>query len=237
MIYTLSKKYENKKFMDKIMGPNPIKLAEELLTDHKIPKDAVICDLGSGNGVTSVFMASEYGFTVYALDLWSDPEENQEFFNQFECKDRLIAVKGDANQLPFEKNFFDAIVSVDSYNYFGRDPRFLDEKIMDFLKPGGLIYIAIPGMKKDLHDNPPSELLLSWTKDQLDYIHDISYWRSMVENSKKGELLSIREMQSFQEVWDDWLKLDNQYAVSDRKAFQAGGGKYFNFISMVLRRH
>lgn len=235
-MYKLSNKYQDKKFMDKIMGPNPMKLTEELLMDHRIPEGAVVCDLGSGKGVTSVFMASEYGFTVYALDLWSDPAENQAFFDQFECRDRLIAVKGDANDLPFERNFFDAMVSVDSYNYFGRDPNFLDQKLMDFVKPGGLIYIAIPGMKKDVHHNPPKELLLSWTEDQLDYIHDGDYWKSMVEKSQKAELISIGEMQSFQEVWDDWLQMDNPYAVEDRKAFQAGGGKYLNFISIVLRK-
>lgn len=30
------------------MGPSPIKLEEELLRGHKIPENAVVCDLGSG---------------------------------------------------------------------------------------------------------------------------------------------------------------------------------------------
>ena len=51
------------------MGPNPVKLEEELLINHKIPDGAVVCDLGSGQGLTSVFLAKEYGFTVYAADL------------------------------------------------------------------------------------------------------------------------------------------------------------------------
>ncbi len=51
------------------MGPNPVKPEEELLLDHSIPANAVVCDLGSGQGLTSVFLAREYGFTVYAADL------------------------------------------------------------------------------------------------------------------------------------------------------------------------
>ena len=51
------------------------------------------------------------------------------------------------------KEFFDAVVSTDSYNYFGRDERDLDEKLLPFVKPGGWIYIAIPGMKKDCHSH------------------------------------------------------------------------------------
>jgi cyclopropane fatty-acyl-phospholipid synthase-like methyltransferase len=74
MNYVLSQKYDRPDLMAKIMGPNPIKLEEELLIDCKIPQGAVVCDLGSGQGLTSVFLAKEYGFQVYAADLWSDPE-------------------------------------------------------------------------------------------------------------------------------------------------------------------
>lgn len=80
MKYTLSQKYNTPELMSKIMGPNPIKLEEELLIDCKIPKNAVVCDLGSGQGLTSIFLAKEYGFKVFAADLWSDPEENKNFF-------------------------------------------------------------------------------------------------------------------------------------------------------------
>lgn len=48
MNYPLSEKYMTADLMAKIMGPNPIKLEEELMTDYKIPKGAIVCDLGSG---------------------------------------------------------------------------------------------------------------------------------------------------------------------------------------------
>ena len=38
------------------------------------------------------------------------------------------------------------------------------------------------------------------------------------------------------EVWADWLRQENEYAVSDRKSMEAGGGKYLNFIAIVLRK-
>lgn len=79
MKYILSEKYNTPRYMEKIMGPNPVKLEEELLADSKIPCGAAVCDLGSGQGLTSVFLAKEYGYKVYAADLWSDPEENALF--------------------------------------------------------------------------------------------------------------------------------------------------------------
>ena len=237
MKYIKSEKYNTPELQSKIMGPNPVKLEEELLLDHKIPQGSVVCDLGSGQGLTSVFLAIEYGFTVYAADLWSDPEENRKFFDEMGLsRDRIIPVKADALDLPFEKDFFDAVVSTDSYNYFGRDESYLDDKLLPFVKSGGYVYIAIPGMKKDCHDNLPQELLLSWTPEQLDYMHDVEYWSRTVGKSKCSEVISVTEMESNEEVWADWLKQENEYAVGDRKSMEAGGGKYLNFIKIVLRK-
>lgn len=237
MRYVKSEKYNTPALQAKIMGPNPIKLEEELLLDHQIPAHAVVCDLGSGQGLTSVFLAKECGFTVYAADLWSDPAENRAFFDAMGLDRRqIIPVKADATDLPLEKNFFDAVVSTDSYNYFGRDERYLDDKLLPFVKPGGLVYIAIPGMKRDCHDHLPEELLLSWTPEQLDYMHDVDYWRGIVSQCRGAEVLSTREMESNDEVWADWLAQDNEYAVGDRKSMEAGGGKYLNFIAIVLRK-
>ena len=237
MNYPLSEKYCTPEFLAKIMGPNPVKLEEELLTGHHIPKGSVVCDLGSGQGLTSVFLAKEYGFTVYAADLWSNPEENRRFFREFGLSEaEIIPIKADAAALPFDKEFFDSVISTDSYNYFGRDPEFLDRKLLPFVKKGGYIYIAIPGMKHDCHDHLPPELLLSWTPEQLDYMHDVDYWRSMVSQSREAEVIEISQMESNEEVWDDWLRQDNEYAIGDRKAMEAGGGKYLNFIKIVLRK-
>jgi len=158
MKYPKSQAYESAEFRSKIMGPNPVKLAEELLTDHRIPPRATVLDLGSGKGVTSVFLAKEYGFRVYAGDLWSDPAENRKFFDACGLSaEQIIPVKADGENLPFDREFFDAVISLDSYNYFGRNTEYLDQKLLPFIKPGGLMYFAVPGMKKDLHDALPPE--------------------------------------------------------------------------------
>ena len=237
MKYIKSEKYQTHDLMKRIMGPNPLKLEEELLIGHKIKDGAVVCDLGSGQGLTSVFLAKEYGFKVYATDLWSDPCENARFFEMMGlCEEQIVPVKADATDLPFEKDFFDAVVSTDSYNYFGRDTHYLDDKLLPFIKSGGYIYITVPGMKKDCHDNLPQELLLSWTPEQLDYIHDIDYWTNIVSACRNAEVISIKEMESNEECWNDWLMQENEYAVGDRKAMYAGGGKYLNFIAIVLKK-
>ena len=43
-------------------------------------------------------------------------------------------------------------------------------------------------------------------------------------------------MANNEEVWVDWPAQDNEYTTGDRKAMEAGGGKYLNVIAIVLRR-
>lgn len=237
MKYPKSEKYMGNDYMKYIMGPNPLKLCEELLAEHRIPAGARVMDLGSGEGLTSAFLAKEYGFTVYAADLWSEPESHYPLFESFGLsREQCIPVKADANDLPFEREFFDSVVCVDSYNYFGRDPAYLDEKLLPFVKSGGMIYAAVTGMKKDCHDNIPEVLLRSWNAEQLDYIHDAQWWRSMVSQSRDCEVVSVHEMQSNAEVWADWLRQDNEYARGDRATMEHGGLDYMNFVAIVLRK-
>ena len=205
------------------MGPNALKLQEEILLNCTLPMGATVMDLGSGQGVTSIYLVKEHGFRVFAADLWSDPTDNMRFFQKMGLtSEQIIPIKADANQLPFAKDFFDAVICTDCYNYFGRDKDYLGNKLLPFVKKGGYIYISVPGLKKDCHDNIPKELLLSWSPEELDYLHDIPYWENILSYTSGIEVVTIKEMEGNDEAWQDWLKCDNEYAVRDRTAFNTG---------------
>lgn len=236
MEYIKSEKYQNSTFLSRIMGPNPIKLTEELLLNEHLKPGIGVLDLGCGQGASSVFLAKEFDVKVTACDLWCEADNNKKFFDSLGLKDRITAVNADAMALPFEKESFDAVVCVDSYNFFGREEGYLDEKLMPYVKKGGSIYISVTGMNKDCHDNLPSCLLKSWTKEQLDYIHDCWYYLKLISKSNLSELRKIEIMKSNNEVWRDWLETDNSYAQNDRKSIEAGALDYLNFIKIVLKK-
>ena len=222
---------------ERSMGPNPLKLCEELLGYADIPAGSVVLDLGSGAGLTSALMARECGYVVYAADLWSDPSDNMRFFETCGPASRqVVPLKADATALPFATEFFDAVVSVDSYNYFGRDPRYLGEHLLPLVRRGGELLFAIPGMARDRHDDLPACLLASWTPEQLDYMHDMSWWRANIEQTEGAEIVEMRDMACTREAWADWLECDNEYAVGDRAAVEAGALTYLNTIAVRLRR-
>ena len=228
----------NKKLVrSKIMGPNTLKLTEELLEGEPITPGAVVLDLGSGCGISSAMLAREYGLVTYAADLWSDPSENMRFLASLGLTNRqVVPIKADANDLPFAHGFFDAVVSVDSYNYFGREPEYLGCKLLPYLRHDGLILLAIPGMVRDCHDELPACLLASWTPEQLDYMHDMNWWHAIFEQTPGIEIADMHEMRCTREAWSDWVECNNDYARGDRAAVQAGALDHLNTIKVVLRK-
>lgn len=46
----------------------------------------------------------------------------------------IVLIHVDASELPFAHEFFDDVVCMNSYNYFGRDETYLSEKPLPFVK-------------------------------------------------------------------------------------------------------
>ncbi len=228
----------NKDFIrNNIMGPNPMKMIEELLAHHLIPADSLVMDLGCGKGVTSVFLAKEYGLRVFAVDLWISPSENWERFKKMGLDSKqVVPIYAEAHNLPFAEKFFDSVVCIDAYHYFGADPDFLDKHLLPFVKEGGFLLIAIPGIKEDFDDNIPEEMLFSWTEEEIEMLRSTAYWTGIFESSKGAEIVSKFELEGFDECWNDWLVCDNEYAVSDRASMEAGAGKYMNLLGFILKK-
>jgi len=238
MKYSKANRYDPNTVKDLIMGPNPLKLLEELCALHSVAPGETVLDLGCGRGLTSIFLAREYGARVFAADLWIPAGENKARFDAAGLRsEQVIPIHAEAHDLPFAEEFFDTVVCVDSYHYYGLDPDYLGKYLLPLVKRGGYLLIAVPGMKKDIHENLPEEMLRSWTPEDLQTLHDIPYWRRILAAAEEeAEIVLLDEMEGCDECWDDWLACENEYAVGDRKAMAAGAGRYMNFIAMVLRR-
>lgn len=222
----------------KTMGPNPLKLCEELLGVASLRPGMPTCDLGSGTGITSALLVREYGLDVYAIDLWSDPAENRAFFRELGIDDATIRpIKADASQgLPVASEFFECVVSIDSHNYYGRDPRYLDKRLLPYVRRGGMLYPSISGTARDCHGNLPDCLLASWTPEQLEYMHGLAWWRAMTVRSSGARIVDMHEMGCTREARADWLACDNEYAVGDRAAVEAGALELLDTPAIVLRK-
>lgn len=205
-----------------LMGPNVVAMFDELCR-VKLPvdADARICDLGCGMGLSSLAIASSIPGTVYAVDSWNTPEQNRERFDAFDFGNRIVAVQADAPDLPFPSGFFDALVCIDSYNYFGRQEGIID-RIASFVKTGGRIHLGISGVHREPTNADMGVFGLSWTPEQMSYIRTSRYWTELLAKSDAVRIENAFELTCHELAWCDWLACDNAYAVSDRAACEAG---------------
>ena len=86
-----------------------IKVAEALHKTYKLPENAKILDIGCGKGYLLYdFLKILPNADVYGLDISQYALEN----SKPEIKDKLIL--GDAKELPFDNNFFDLVISINT---------------------------------------------------------------------------------------------------------------------------
>lgn len=95
-------------------GPNPLWLAEGLSEVMPFPAGMRVLDLGCGKAASSIFLAKEFGATVWAADLWVTPSENFRRIEGAGVAERVLPIHAEAHSLPFAENYFDAIVSFDN---------------------------------------------------------------------------------------------------------------------------
>jgi cyclopropane fatty-acyl-phospholipid synthase-like methyltransferase len=119
--YPLTKKYDEKWVSENWMGPNPLWLLEELCEHMELKPGMKVLDMGCGKGITSVFLAKEFGVTVFANDLWISATDNLKRFEEASVSDLVFPIHAEAHALPYAEGFFDAAISIDSYQYYGAD--------------------------------------------------------------------------------------------------------------------
>ena len=224
-------KYDKDFLKKNMMGPNSMMILEELLEKVPLKPEMKVLDLGCGNGLTSIFLAKEYGVQVFALDLWISATDNFKRFQEAGVENMVIPIHADAHDMPFAEGFFDAVISVDAYHYVGNNNTFFPEKVRPLLKKNGIAAIAFPGMKYEVKENVPDEMKPYWEAEALEMWHSIEWWRTKFENELNH--LNMWEMRCFEQAWNDWLNTDNPYAVEDMKMIYTDNGRYMNLIGIT----
>lgn len=222
----------NQEFINKnMMGPNAMILLEEMTKDLDFKPGMRILDLGCGNGLTSIFLAKEYGVSVIAYDLWISEVDNGERFKAMGLDNLIKPVHGDANTMPFPNDYFDGVISIDSYHYYGSNDHFYLEKLQPILKKDAIVAIAIPGMRVGVGNTIPEEMKPYWDEESFNTWKTTDWWQQLISESLNGVI--VKEMECFDEAWSDWLNTDNPHAVSDRDMMKTDGGKYMNLIAII----
>ena len=232
-------KYRDFFTKDCLMGPNSIRLLDELLRRNSFgaPSGRVL-DLGCGRTLTSAFLARETpADTVYAFDLWISATDNWERIRSLGLADRIVPIHGDALALPFAQGWFDAMVSVDAYHYFGCREGVFAQKILPYVRQGGSVMIAVPGLKAEPRGELRS-LFDAWAgaEDALCF-HTCAWWKNLLEKEGANQCeIAVLEAECFDAAWQDWFDTGHEYALRDQEVLKQGLDQVLNFALIHGRK-
>lgn len=227
------KKYISAEFL---MGPNSLRILEELLIRHPLNLTAsdTVLDLGCGKGLTSYAIAKETPARVLADDLWISAEENASRFKSWGIENQVIPVHEDANCLSFDEKSFQALVSVDAYHYFATENGFFADRILPFLNDRAMVLIGVPGIKDKFSDRR-DELLSDWLGDESYMFRSPLEWKKIIGSHDRIESVETWEMDCFDTAWSDWFATEHEYALGDKKFFDTLILPYTCFVGIYVK--
>jgi len=215
-------------------GANSLWIAEWLAAAMDLRPGMRVLDLGCGRACSSIFLHREFGAQVWAVDLWFSASENSRRIRDAGAADGVFPIHADARSLPFAEGFFDAIVSVDSFVYYGTDDLYLND-LARFVKPGGEVGIAGAGLIREIEGEVPDHLRGWWTRD-LWCLHSAAWWRRHWERTGIMEIRSADTMPDGWRAWRDWHEAVAPGNLAEIGALEADRGRHLGYVRLVGRR-
>ncbi|NLX04638.1 MAG: methyltransferase domain-containing protein [Phycisphaerae bacterium] len=221
------------------MGPNALWLAEWLCEVMDLQPGMRVLDMGCGKALSSIFLAREFGVQVWATDLWIPAAENWRRVREAGLEDRVFPIHAEARALPYADEFFDAVVSLDSYHYYGTDVHYLEFHMLKLLKRGGQIGIVSPASPQEVPHPRPDHLDEEWH-----WVQSVAWWRRHWERCRGLEVRSCEAVPDGWEYWVRWLEMmlasgrENRPGESADELAQlrADQGRYLGFVRMIAER-
>lgn len=215
-------------------GANPLWLTEWLAKGLDLQPGMRVLDLGCGRAMSSIFLHREFGVQVWAADLLFSVSENYQRICDAGVQDGVFPIHADSRSLPFAKHFFDAIISIDSFFYYGTDDLYLSS-LSRFLKPGGQLGIAGAGLMQEIQSTVPDHLQHWWTTD-LWCLHSANWWQ---QHWQRTGILEIQFADTLPDGWLLWQRWHEAIAPDNRvelEALRADGGRYLGYVRVIGRK-
>ena len=244
--YPKTEKYDNIWVEENWMGPHPLWLLEDLCEHMDLRPGMKVLDMGCGKGITSIFLAKEYGVTVFANDLWISASDNLHRFEEAGVADRVYPFNAEAHALPYANSFFDAAIAIDCYHYFGTSESYFVDIFSKLVKPGGYLGIVVPGLAREYEKGYPETLEKLWIPEYNTF-HSKKWWCSLWEKTGLCEIIACYDMEDSKAIWQRWAdwSIENfkrvfgeeEGADADMKLLEADKNNDMQLIVMAAKKH
>ena len=215
-------------------GANALWLTEWLSEVLDLKPKMRVLDLGCGRAMSAVFLHREFGVEVWASDLWFSAADNLQCVRDAGISEGVYPIQAEAHALPFAAEFFDAIVSIDSYQYYGTDDTYA-HYLARLLKPDGVIAIAGAGLTQEFDGEVPAALR-DWWEPSLACLHTDQWWK---RHWHRSAILDVTHADSMPEAWKLWVQWQREVAPDNRaeiEALEKDRGENLTYVRTVARR-
>lgn len=208
---------------NKMLGPNAMWLIEILCEKMDLKPGMRVLDMGCGMGLTSIFLAKEFGVTVFANDLWISPTDNYHRFVEIGVDNMVFPIHAEAHELPYAENYFDAAISIDAYHYFGTDEIYLPNYYSKLVKQGGQFGIVSPGLSREFSNGLPEPMKAHWEPDMYCF-HSAKWWHELWQKTGMVDVTYADTIEDGKEIWR---------ATADYDLHDADSEDYLTLIAMT----
>jgi ubiquinone/menaquinone biosynthesis C-methylase UbiE len=215
-------------------GANALWLTEWLSTALDLRHGMRVLDLGCGRASSSIFLRREFGVQVWATDLWFSASENIQRVRDAGVEDGVFPLHVDARSLPFASEFFDAIICIDAFPYFGTDDLYLNY-LAQFVKLGGAVGIAGVGLVQEIEGPTPDHLRDLWSQDFW-AIHSAAWWRRHWERTGILEIKTADLMPDGWQFWLDWQRAVAPDNTAEIMTLESDRGRSLGYVRVVGHR-
>ena len=215
-------------------GANALWLTEWLTDALDLRSDMRVLDLGCGLAMSSIFLRREFGVQVWATDLWFSASHNLQRIRDANVADGVFPIHADARSLPFATEFFDAVVCIDSFVYYGTDDLYLNY-LARFLKPGGVLGVAGAGLMQEIEGSVPDHLQ-RWWEPSMGCLHSAAWWRRHWERTGILDIDLADTLPDGWQLWRDWQTVVAPDNAAEIQALEADRGSYLGYVRLVGRR-
>jgi cyclopropane fatty-acyl-phospholipid synthase-like methyltransferase len=215
-------------------GANPLWLTEWLAEALDLRRGMRVLDLGCGRAMSSVFLRREFGVQVWAADLWFSASENFARIRDAGVEDGVFPIHTDARSLPFAREFFDAVLCIDSFVYFGTDDSYLNY-LVRYIKPRGHVAVAGAGLMREFDHGPPDHLR-EWWEPSMYCLHSADWWQ---RHWQQAGIVDIEVADTLADGWRFWREWQLAIAPGNTveiEAIEADRGANLGYVRLVGRR-
>lgn len=228
--YPLAAKYDPAWIYENKMGCQCLWLVESLSRIMDLKPGMRVLDLGCGKALTSVFLAKEFGVTVFATDLWISASDNWKRICEADEQQLVYPIHADVHSLPYADGFFDAIVCVNSFQFYGTADTFLADYLAHLLRPGGQFGLVIWGPDKEFDGKVPAQMEDGWWPDFY-YFHSLDWLRWHFEKTK------LFAVEHADDLDGDGVRVTKQWASVMDKHDELHQNGMMRWNRMVARRN